>query len=295
MARLNHNIGTFATSTACDMRLSTNGWTKLPGWEYTNSTDNLVYEWDGVAWHCNNDFPLLTGRAGDTLTLADDAATPSINITERSSPPTTPALHDLYIDDGTNTGSGQRGWRICVSISPSVWEDLGAVAHSALSNLTFPADDHTQYAYLTGRSGGQSFIGGTGSAENLQLTSTSDLNKGLIYTEESIRAARISVNNQSGSTYTLDFQDAGRTIFMANADGTLYIPLNDSVAFEVDTAIVVVCEGAATTITAINGVTLNGVSAGTPSAAINNQYGAVTLIKREINTWIMFGDNAAVA
>lgn len=41
-------------------------------------------------------------------------------------------------------------------------------------------DDHTQYALLAGRSGGQSFIGGTGSGDGITITSTSHATKGTI-------------------------------------------------------------------------------------------------------------------
>jgi hypothetical protein len=52
-------------------------------------------------------------------------------------------------------------------------------AHSALTGLT-SGDDHTQYTLLVGRSGGQTIIGGTVSANNLTLQSTSHATKGKI-------------------------------------------------------------------------------------------------------------------
>lgn len=42
-------------------------------------------------------------------------------------------------------------------------------------------DDHTQYALLAGRSGGQTLTGGTGSGDDLTLLSTSDGTKGTIF------------------------------------------------------------------------------------------------------------------
>ncbi len=50
------------------------------------------------------------------------------------------------------------------------------IDHGAITGLG--DDDHTQYALLLGRSGGQSFIGGTGSGDDLTLTSTSHGTKG---------------------------------------------------------------------------------------------------------------------
>lgn len=55
---------------------------------------------------------------------------------------------------------------------------LAWVDHGGISGLG--ADDHTQYALLAGRSGGQILTGGTGAGDNLQFISTSNVTKGLI-------------------------------------------------------------------------------------------------------------------
>ena len=51
--------------------------------------------------------------------------------------------------------------------------------HGGLGGLT--ADDHTQYALLLGRSGGQTLVGGTDASDDLRLQSTSNATKGYIY------------------------------------------------------------------------------------------------------------------
>lgn len=51
--------------------------------------------------------------------------------------------------------------------------------HGALSGLG--DDDHTQYALLAGRSGGQTLIGGTASGDDLTLQSTNHATKGTIF------------------------------------------------------------------------------------------------------------------
>ena len=53
------------------------------------------------------------------------------------------------------------------------------ISHGNLADLT-TADDHTQYAYLAGRSGGQLLIGGSDASDNLTLESTSNATKGNI-------------------------------------------------------------------------------------------------------------------
>lgn len=52
----------------------------------------------------------------------------------------------------------------------------GVTDHGALTGLT--DDDHTQYALLAGRSGGQVLTGGTGSGDDLTLRSTTNATKG---------------------------------------------------------------------------------------------------------------------
>ena len=56
----------------------------------------------------------------------------------------------------------------------------GVTAHSALTGLT-SGDDHTQYFLLSGRSGGSTAYGGTGSGDDLTLRSTSHATKGNIF------------------------------------------------------------------------------------------------------------------
>lgn len=54
----------------------------------------------------------------------------------------------------------------------------GVTDHGALTGLS--DDDHSIYAKLAGRSGGQTLVGGTGSGENLTLQSTAHATKGRV-------------------------------------------------------------------------------------------------------------------
>lgn len=67
------------------------------------------------------------------------------------------------------------------------------VDHGGLAGLS--DDDHTQYALLAGRSGGQTLIGGTASGNDLTLQSTSNATKGSILFGNS---AYDEVNNRLG-------------------------------------------------------------------------------------------------
>ena len=55
------------------------------------------------------------------------------------------------------------------------------ISHSALADLTAGDSGHTQFAMLTGRSGGQTLAGGTAASEDLTLSSTAHATKGSIF------------------------------------------------------------------------------------------------------------------
>lgn len=75
-------------------------------------------------------------------------------------------------DDPSGTG---RLKKIALTNLLSLVES-GVTDHGALTGLA--DDDHTQYALLAGRSGGQTLTGGTAAGENLTLQSTSNETKG---------------------------------------------------------------------------------------------------------------------
>lgn len=61
------------------------------------------------------------------------------------------------------------------------------IQHANLSGLTTTDAGHTQFVMLAGRAGGQSIVGGTAAGENIDLESTSHVNKGFIQTKDTIR------------------------------------------------------------------------------------------------------------
>lgn len=64
------------------------------------------------------------------------------------------------------------------------------IDHGALAGLG--DDDHTQYALLAGRAGGQELIGGIAAGEDMTLRSTSNATKGVIKADnETVRMKRI--------------------------------------------------------------------------------------------------------
>lgn len=85
--------------------------------------------------------------------------------------------------------------------------------HNTLSNLTV-GDVHTQYARLIGRSGGQTLIGGTASANNLTLQSTSHATKGKLlfgtsqYDEVNNRLAIATTSPLTSATFEINGSQA---------------------------------------------------------------------------------------
>lgn len=65
------------------------------------------------------------------------------------------------------------------------------IDHHTLTNFT-ANDDHTQYALLAGRSGGQTLKGGTAASENLTLNSTAHATKGFILSSDSIGVSSVT-------------------------------------------------------------------------------------------------------
>lgn len=92
-------------------------------------------------------------------------------------------------------------------------------------------------------------------------------------------------NVQSGTSYTLEYEDAGTPILMTSSDpNTLIIPHDDDELFDTNTRIEVVQGGTGlTTIVGDTGVTVHGdlVSPG--------QHKAMSLWKAGTNTWYVFG------
>lgn len=67
----------------------------------------------------------VTINDNGTLILPDSASYPPLRMTERSTEPSSPTSGDMYLDDGSNTASGNLGWR---RYDGTAWEDVGATA-----------------------------------------------------------------------------------------------------------------------------------------------------------------------
>ena len=104
--------------------------------------------------------------------------------------------------------------------------------------------------------------------------------------------AMISLNAQTGTTYTLVAGDDGKLVTCDNGAAiTLTVPPNSSVAFGIGTQVNIMQLGAGqVTITAGGGVTLR--SAGS-KLKTNAQYAVATCCKIATDTWVVVGNLSA--
>jgi hypothetical protein len=100
-------------------------------------------------------------------------------------------------------------------------------------------------------------------------------------------ANTITLNAQTGTTYTLVLADRDKLVTLSNASAiTLTVPLNSSVAFATGAQVNIQQIGAGqVTVAGASGVTVNGT--GTKTRA---QWSAATLLKTATDTWTLIGD-----
>lgn len=110
-------------------------------------------------------------------------------------------------------------------------------------------------------------------------------------------SAALAFNAQTGTTYTFVLADADNKLVTAsNASAiTVSIPTNASVAFPIGTQLNIIQIGAGqVTVSAATPGTTTVVSTGATSASpkCRAQYSAMTLIKRDTDSWYAVGDIA---
>jgi hypothetical protein len=130
----------------------------------TGSTDNLDtinLDYDTLSFNSIDYRPILCliADSGDTITIKH--GTGNIDLPDDTDVTLSDDAHIWLLYDGTN-------W--------AVFKSVGVTDHGSLGGLS--DDDHTQYALLAGRAGGQTLKGGTGAGDDLTLDTTSNGTKG---------------------------------------------------------------------------------------------------------------------
>jgi hypothetical protein len=110
-------------------------------------------------------------------------------------------------------------------------------------------------------------------------------------------SAALAFNAQTGTTYTFVLADADNKLVTAsNASAQTYsIPTNATTAFPIGTQINLIQIGAGqVTVSATTPGTTTVVSTGATSASpkCRAQYSAITLVKRDTDSWYAIGDIA---
>ena len=172
----------------------------------------------------------------------------------------------------------------------------GSTAWTSLGYATTDGD-------ITGVTAGTGLTGGGNSgAVTLSVDSTiatltgsqTLTNKTLTSPEINDPKLNLTLNAQTGTTYTFVLADNGKLVTASNASAQTYsIPTNASVAFPVGAQINIIQIGAGqVTINAVTSGTTTVASTGATAAApkLRVQYSSATLIKAATDLWYVVGD-----
>ena len=189
------------------------------------------------------------------------------------------------------------------TVDPTATDDtaagysVGSIWFNATDGGLFVATDVTAsaavWAEFTGGGGGSGDVIGPASAVDERIAvfdgTTGKLIKDGGATIAELAAIPVSVNAQTGTTYTLVLGDAGKLVTLDNGAAiTLTVPTNASVAFPVGTVVACAQLGAGlVSIAGATGVTINGATPGAEASA--GQWSTWSLTKLATDTWLASG------
>jgi hypothetical protein len=162
----------------------------------------------------------------------------------------------------------------------------GVVDHGGLLGLV--DDDHTQYALLAGRAGGQTLQGGTDSGDDFVLESTSHATKGVLQLIGGQRVRRTAVNNAASPYAVLE---GDYYIGVDTSGGAVTINLQAAATAAEGKVLIVKDEsgdaGASNITVDPNGTEqIDEGGAGTP-VTISSNFGSITLITDGSNWFLV--------
>jgi hypothetical protein len=172
----------------------------------------------------------------------------------------------------------------------TAWNSLSYKAAGTVTSITAG----------TGLSGGTITTSGTiaiDTATTVDVSTAQTLtNKTLTSPTLNAPLINLSLNAQTGTTYTFVLADNGKLVTASNASAQTYsIPTNASVAYPIGTQINIIQIGAGqVTINAVTSGTTTVASTGATSTApkLRAQYSSATLIKAATDLWYVVGDIA---
>jgi hypothetical protein len=175
--------------------------------------------------------------------------------------------------------------KVKIGNGSTAWNSLGYTGAGDIEGVTAG----------TGLSGG----GTSGTVTvSIDTSVTADLSTAQTLTNKTLTAPviNLSLNAQTGTTYTFALSDNGKLVTASNAGAQTYsIPTNGTTAFPIGTQINIIGIGAGVvTIQAATSGTTTVASTGTVPAAptLRAQYSSATLIKASTDLWYVAGDIA---